>query len=178
VHGPIGQPAPFVIAASSASGVTRASSSTRTQSFSSGIRMRLTTKPGRVVARNGDLAEALDDASAVSTGSSDESSARTTSTSGISGAGLKKCIPTTRSGDDVAAAISVTDSADVFVASTAPRGRSLELGEERALRSSSSTIASITRSQSRSAASRSSSSRRATRVPIRPACAGPSRPCA
>ena len=46
VHGPIGQPAPFVIAASSASGVTRASSIARTQSLRSGIRIRFTTKPG------------------------------------------------------------------------------------------------------------------------------------
>ena len=36
----------------------------------------------------------------------------------MSGAGLKKCMPTTRSGVDVADAISVTESADVFVAST------------------------------------------------------------
>src|SRR6266511_306702 len=45
-QGPSGQPAPFVSAASRSSGVTFASSSTRTQSLSSGIRMRLTMKPG------------------------------------------------------------------------------------------------------------------------------------
>ena len=44
---------------------------------------------------------------------------RTTSTSGSTGAGLKKCIPTTRSGRAVAFATSVTESAEVFVASTA-----------------------------------------------------------
>ena len=49
----------------------------------------------------------------------------------MSGAGLKKCIPTTRSGVDVAAAISVTDSADVFVARIASgRVMRLELGEQ------------------------------------------------
>ena len=45
-HGPIGQPAPCFMPASRSSGVTPASSSTRTQSFSSGISTRLTTKPG------------------------------------------------------------------------------------------------------------------------------------
>src|ERR671936_397097 len=45
-QGPRGQPAPFVIALSMSSGDTSASSRTRTQSFRSGIRMRLTMKPG------------------------------------------------------------------------------------------------------------------------------------
>ena len=53
------------------------------------------------------------------------SSARTISTSGINGAGLKKCMPTTRSGVAVAAAISVTESADVLLASTARSRRSV-----------------------------------------------------
>ena len=44
--------------------------------------------------------------------------ARTTSTSGISATGLKKCIPTTRSGRRSSDAMSVTESDDVFVAST------------------------------------------------------------
>ncbi len=45
-QGPSGQPAPSVIALSRSSGLTPVSSSTRTQSFSSGISTRLTTKPG------------------------------------------------------------------------------------------------------------------------------------
>ena len=61
MQGPIGQPAPFVIAASSASGVTRASSRTRTQSLSRGISTRLTTKPGVSWHGTGNLAEPLDD---------------------------------------------------------------------------------------------------------------------
>ncbi len=44
---------------------------------------------------------------------------RTTSTRSRIGAGLKKCMPTTRSGCAVAVAIAVTESAEVFVASTA-----------------------------------------------------------
>ena len=54
-QGPIGQPAPFVIALSISSGATPASSSTRTQSFSSGMRMRLTMKPGVSLQRTGRL---------------------------------------------------------------------------------------------------------------------------
>ena len=45
-------------------------------------------------------------------------SPRTTSTSRIRGAGLKKCRPTTRSGRRSAAAIAVTESDDVLVASS------------------------------------------------------------
>ena len=88
-------------------------------------------------------------ANAASKGSSSVSSARTISTSGISGAGLKKCIPTTRPGEDVAAAISVTESAEVLVASTAS-GRQIRSSSAKSSRfgSSSSTIASITTSQS------------------------------
>ena len=44
---------------------------------------------------------------------------RITSTNCSTGAGLKKCIPTTRLGSEVATAISVTGSDDVFVARTA-----------------------------------------------------------
>ena len=44
---------------------------------------------------------------------------RMTSTNCCTGAGLKKCMPTTRLGFDVATAISVTGSEEVFVARTA-----------------------------------------------------------
>src|SRR5437588_3659124 len=71
----------------------------------------------------------------------------------MSGAGLKKCIPTTRSGVEVAPAISVTESADVFVARTAS-GRQTRSSSANSSRfgSSSSTIASITTSQPANAA--------------------------
>ena len=49
---------------------------------------------GRVVAADRRLADGSPNANAVSNGSSAVSSVRTISTSGISGAGLKKCIPT------------------------------------------------------------------------------------
>ncbi len=56
---------------------------------------------------------------------------RTTSTSFSTGAGLKKCIPTTRSGRPVTSAISVTESADVLVARIASgASRRIELLED------------------------------------------------
>ena len=70
------------------------------------------------------------------------------STSGSTGAGLKKCIPTTRSGCSVASAIFAIGIADVFEARIAsgPTMRSSSAKVSR-FGSSSSTIASITRSQ-------------------------------
>ena len=97
--------------------VMPASSRTRTQSFSSGIRIRLTMKPGVSLQRTGFLPRRSSKREgASSTVASVVRSARTISTSGISGAGLKKCMPTTRSGRPLAAATSVTESAEVFVA--------------------------------------------------------------
>ena len=53
----------------------------------------------------------------------------------MSGAGLKKCMPTTRAGVATADAISVTESAEVFVARMASGADDrLELREERELR--------------------------------------------
>ena len=109
--------------------------------------------------------------------SSSVSSVRTTSTSGSTGAGLKKCMPTTRSGRAVAAAISVTESAEVFVARIASgRGRRRARRTAPASASSSSTIASITRSQPGEVGEvgRESSAARARR-PSPPRSAGPSR---
>ena len=50
--------------------------------------------------------------------SSEDCSPATTSSRPITGAGLKKCIPTTRRGLLAAVAIAVTSSEEVFVAST------------------------------------------------------------
>ena len=72
----------------------------------------------------------------------------TTSSSSISGTGLKKCMPTTRSGRAAAAASAVTGSEDVFVASTASAS---QISDRRAnssrFSSRSSGAASITSSQ-------------------------------
>ena len=77
-----------------------------------------------------------------------ESSPRTTSTSGIIGAGLKKCIPTTRSAKPEAAPSSLTESDDVFVARIAFVAMLPTSLSTFVLMSKSSTIASTIRSQS------------------------------
>ena len=72
--------------------------------------------------------------------------AATTSTSGSTGAGLKKCRPATRSGFAVAAAISVTDSDEVLVARIAVASHAASRVANRArLTSRSSTTASMTK---------------------------------
>ena len=67
--------------------------------------MRLTTKPGVSLQRIGSFPSRPASANTVSTARGEASSVRTTSTSGRTGAGLKKCMPTTRSGWTVALAI-------------------------------------------------------------------------
>ena len=57
-------------------------------------------------------------AQAVASVASSVCGVRTSSTSGSTATGLKKCIPTTRSGCSRSAPISVTESEDVFVART------------------------------------------------------------
>jgi hypothetical protein len=78
---------------------------------------------------------------------------RTTSTSFISGTGLKKCSPTIRSARPLAAAIAAMVRLEVFEAKIACAGAIPSSSRQSAfLTSSSSTTASITRSQRRSAA--------------------------
>ena len=68
-----------------------------------------------------------------------------TSTSRISGGGLKKCRPPTRAGSPQPAAISVTDSEDVLVAITASGAMRFSSSRNKArLAARSSTIASMT----------------------------------
>ncbi len=79
---------------------------------------------------------------------------RTTSTSFITGAGLKKCTPTTLSGREVVTAISVTDSDEVLVARMVVGWQISSSAEKIArLSSSCSGTASMTRSTSASALS-------------------------
>ncbi len=74
---------------------------------------------------------------------------RMTSTNCCTGAGLKKCMPTTRLGSLVATAISVTGSDEVLVASTASAETTLSTRLRISfLRSSCSGTASTTRRQS------------------------------
>ena len=74
---------------------------------------------------------------------------RTTSTSDIAGAGLKKCRPQTRSGREVSIASSMTDSVEVFVARIAS-GFTTAFSSRKTARftSRSSITDSMTKSQS------------------------------
>ena len=133
-HGPIGQPAPRVMAVSRSSGETPASSSTRTQSFSSGMRTRLTTNPGVSLQRIGSLPTRSAKAKAASTGvergelRADDLDQRED----------RRRVEEVHADDALRARHrvrdSVTESADVFVASTAPSATiALQLSEELAL---------------------------------------------
>ena len=73
---------------------------------------------GHVRRRDDVLAHRLAERAGRPQARSPEAAPATTSTSLITGAGLKKCIPTTRSGPGTPAAISVTESDEVLVAST------------------------------------------------------------
>src|SRR5665647_2322626 len=68
-----------------------------------GIKIRLETKPGRSRASAGVLPRSVASAEIALAVSSEVSSPRITSTSFSTGTGLKKCMPITRSGRDVAA---------------------------------------------------------------------------
>ena len=95
-------------------------------------------------------------------------SARTISTSGISGAGLKKCMPTARSGRSSTDAISVTESAEVFVARiVSARTAASSARKSSCLTARSSNAASITTSQSARSASSVVSRKPADRVVAR-----------
>ena len=87
---------------------------------------------------------------------------RTTSTSGITGTGLKKCIPISRSGRFVAAAISEMVSDDVFDAKMTSSRQCSSSSRQRAFFTSrSSTMASITRSAAAAPSPSRSPARRA-----------------
>ena len=86
--------------------------------------MRLVVRPGDSLTTIEVLPIASDQARLRATVSSLVARPRTNSTSFILCTGLKKCMPTTRSGKDTAVAISVTLSADVLVAMTAPSASS------------------------------------------------------
>ncbi|CAM5381828.1 hypothetical protein SANTM175S_00332 [Streptomyces antimycoticus] len=105
-------------------------------------------KPARSGQSTARLPSAAATACAVPRASLEVSTVCTTSTSRITGAGLKKCIPMTSSGRRVAIAHAMTGRLEVEVASTAPgahtRSRSAKTAR---LTSMSSATASTTRSQ-------------------------------
>ena len=88
----------------------------------------------------------------------------------MTGAGLKKCMPTTRSGPGTPAAISVTLSDEVLVASTqSSRTTSATLPNSSRLSSSDSGAASITMSASASAPTSAAASSGPARALLEPA---------
>ena len=104
-------------------------------SFSVGMRMRLTMNPGVSFARTGCLPACSAHSKAAESAASELFSARMISTSGSSGAGLKKCMPITRSGCSVASAMEWIGIAEVFDARIASgAGEAVELGEHLPLR--------------------------------------------
>ncbi len=106
-------------------------------------------KPARSPQSTGCLRTFAQTSRTVACTSSAVSTVRTTSTSFIAGAGLKKCIPMTSSGRDVARAIDTTGSDEVVVASTAPGLQTLSsVANSCCLTSRSSATASTARSTS------------------------------
>ena len=93
---------------------------TKAASLIMGTRMRLTANSGASLTAMGSLPSLRDSSMVRSKVSSSVSKPRITSTSFITGTGLKKCIPTTFCGRPVAAAISVILNPEVFEARIVP----------------------------------------------------------
>ncbi len=126
----------------------------RSASRPNGRLQRLTRKPGPSAARMTSLPIASPVARARASAVSPDSSPATSSSSRISGAGLKKCIPTTRSGCLAPAATAVTSREEVLVASTQSSATiSLSRPSSSSFSSSDSGAASITSSHSRRSSS-------------------------
>src|SRR6202012_1092430 len=113
------------------------------------VSSRLTTNAGASLTSTQDFFSCLPIANAVASDGSSVVSPRTISTSGSTATGLKKWKPTTRSGWASSAAMAVTDSEDVFVASTqSGRTTASTSANTFCLTDSSSNTASITKSAS------------------------------
>ena len=115
--------------------------------MTSGIRILFATNPGKSRDSAGVLPTSRASRVTAAAVSSDVSSPRITSTSPISGTGLKKCMPTTRSGRPVAAPSRVIGMEEVLEARTPASGKSASASRNTAsFAAASSTIASIIRS--------------------------------
>ncbi len=148
-RGPIGWLAPSFIAVSMPLASATPSARIPTPSLIIGIKILFTTNPGASATSTGVFPNFSVKARIVAFVSSDVVSPLIISTSFIAGTGLKKCIPITLSGLPVAAAISVMDREDVFVAMIVSGLQSLSSSANRAFFASiSSVAASITRSAS------------------------------
>ena len=120
--GPIGWFMPSFMTVSIASRSATPSMRAKAASLIIGMRTRLLTKPGRSATTTGTLPSARARSTVSATVSSLVSRPRTISTSCMIGTGFMKCMPTKRAGRRVAAASSVTEIEEVFVARTAPGG--------------------------------------------------------
>ena len=116
--GPIRNPPSSRQMRSISSGVAMPSCSSRSASSPHGRLQRFTRNPGPSAASITRLPMARPAARTTSSARSSDRAPAMTSTSSMSGAGLKKCMPTTRPGLGTAAASAVTCSEEVFVAST------------------------------------------------------------
>src|SRR5438093_40049 len=114
---------PSFIALSMSSGVATPSIRRLNASFIIGTRSRFTTNPGDSLTSTGSLPSFTERAFAKAVVASFVSEPRITSTSFITGAGLKKCMPMTRSGRFVALAISVMLREEVLLAKTTSGGQ-------------------------------------------------------
>ncbi len=162
--GPIGRPQPSFIAASMSSRVAYRDSYNALAWFKYPNSNAFAMNPARSPIVTSVLPSRCANASTSATTSGSVTTVRTTSTSFITGAGLKKCSPTTLPGRPVATAISVTDNDDVFVAKivSAPTMPSSSLKIAR-FNSNCSGTASITNSASASAFRSVANSMRASR---------------
>lgn len=124
--------------------------------------MRLTMKPGVSAQATGVLPQARPVSYARVAYVTSVANPETTSTSGSSGAGLKKCRPTKRPGERRAPPMAVTDRDEVLVASRQSSATMPSSSRNRScLTSSRSRTASTTRAQSASSARVSAGSSRA-----------------
>ena len=130
----MGWPQPRRMPSSMSSRVANPDSYSRIACVRKGMSSRLTMKPPRSWATMIRLPSRSPRARVSSSVSSLVAMLRTTSISFITGAGLKKCVPMTRSGRRVARAISMIGSAEVLVARIASsETMAVELLEERDL---------------------------------------------
>src|SRR6266542_4304369 len=136
------------------SAVATPSMSVKNASLSMGKRMRFEMKPGKSPTTTGVFPNRSASATAAVVAVSAVSCPRTTSTSGMTGTGLKKCMPTTRSGCATTAARAVMEMLEVLDARMA-RGPSASEARRRRSRFAawSSVTASIMMSASRAASS-------------------------
>ena len=156
---------PSVMTWSTAWGVATPSWTQNTASLIIGMSTRFETKPAASLTSTGVLPRSSDSWRTVSKVSSDVASPRTTSTSFMTGTGLKKCIPMTLSGRPVDAAIWVIEMDEVLLARIASGGAFSSICSKIwALSAAFSVAASTTRSASATPLARSVSGVSRSRV--------------